>query len=635
MRGISSWKWVATAFAIALLWLPGAAQAAFAPVEAELLAHTNRIEESSAWVSPTGEQLVLYRELEPRQSLDARARTAGTNFGPVQSLTQEGNFELPRSVSFTAGGEAFASWGIATVGVHGEFSTRAPGGLFEPRHDNSVCSRFATSSVGPQDELILACDQEVSPGKFRVVLPEASSFAAFPGGAIPLGPVVESEFLAPKVRRGDDGTLAIGWDYQTGGEQFAEVAVRDAGSKVSPTVQNLIHLPTAGGGEARVEDIAVTANGTVIVLVSTSTEGLLAYIRPSGGSFTATKLAAVNASGAIGVDAAGNAIVLVESGIGPTASVQYALRPPGGAFTVLQDVVPTGSADGATLNMAPDGTAFAELFHQSSRSLDVAVRPPNGSFAAPLQVVASGLSFAKFALTPTDDLLATWTSDTDGDHTPDTVFVGGLDSGTPPQLTAVDVPAATVTGTQVTFSAGASDTMGVRGVQWSFGDGSSAAGASVSHAYTSAGVFTVTVTATDRAGNTSSLSRAITVISPPATSTGPAGAGGPVITLKMPGSVRFKSFLTHGLTIEVSSSTPATVIGNLLGRSRSARLASVGDLVVASRTLKNVTTHRKLLLRPSRLALGRRRSLRLTVQIVATDAHGLQRTATRKLNVKR
>jgi hypothetical protein len=632
MRGIVSRRGVAAAFALALLCLPGSAQAAFAPVEVEPLAHATRIEESSAWVSPTGEQLILYRELEPRQSLDARARTAAADFGAVQALTQESNFELPASVSFTAGGEAFAAWGIATVAAHGEFSTRAPGGLFEPRRENVVCSRFTTSSVGPHDELGVACDREEPPGKFRVAFMEAPTFGAFPGGAIPLGPLVEGEFLAPIVRFGNDGTLAIGWDYEAGGKQFVEVAVRDAGSKAAPTVQNLIEVPTAGGGEAQVDGLAVTANGTAIVLVSTSTEGLLAYVRPSGGAFTATKLSPGKAGGAIGVDAAGNAIVLVESGSGPTASIQYAVRPPGGSFAAPQDVVPTGSAAEAGLDVAPDGTAFAELFHTGSQPVDVAVRPPNGSFGAPLQVAPASASFASFAVTPTDDLLATWTSDTDGDHTRDTVFVGGLDSGTPPQLAAVDVPAATVTGTQATFSAQASDTMGVRGVHWDFGDGSSADGASVSHAYTSAGVFTVTVIATDRAGNTGSLSRAITVIGPPATSTGPAG---PVITLKMPGSVRFKSLLKHGLTIEVSSSTPSTILGNLLGHSRNARVASVGELVVASRTLKNVTTHRKLLLRPSRSAVGRRRSLQLTVQVVATDAQGLQRTVTRKLNVKR
>lgn len=617
---------------VALACLPGSAQAAFAPVEPELLAHAPRIEESNAWVSPTGEQLVLYRELEPRQALDARVRAGGAGFGPVQALTNEGNFEMPTSVSFTSGGEAFAAWGIATISAHGEFSTRAPGGLFEPRHENALCARFATSVVGPHDELLLACDQEPTPGKFRVVFSETPSFAAFPGGTVALGPNVENEFVAPKARLGADGTLAIGWDYQAGGEQFAEVAVRDAGSKLAPTVQNLIHLPTAGGGRASVEDLAVTANGTTIVLVSTTTE-LLAYVRPSGGTFTPTKLSAGAASGAIGVDAAGNAIVLVQSGF-PTVSIQYAVRPPSGAFTALQDVVPTGSADGATLSVAPDGTAFAELFHQSSHSLDVAVRPSVGAFASPLPV-ASQVSFAKFALTPTDDLLATWTSDTDGNHTPDTVLVGGLDSGTPPQLSAVEAPAAGVTGTQISFSAQASDTMGVRGVQWSFGDGASAAGTGVSHLYGAAGVYTVTVTATDRAGNTSSLARAINVVSPPTTSTGSGATGGPVITLKMPGRVRFKSLLKHGVTVEVSSSAPATVLGDLIGRSRGARLASVGDLVVASRTLKNVTTHRTLLLRPSRSALGRRRSLRLTVQIVATDAHGQQRLLTRKLNVKR
>jgi uncharacterized membrane protein len=52
-------------------------------------------------------------------------------------------------------------------------------------------------------------------------------------------------------------------------------------------------------------------------------------------------------------------------------------------------------------------------------------------------------------------------------------------------------------------------------VSWSFGDGASATGTSVTHAYAHPGTYTVSVTATDAAGNTTSDSGSITV-SPPA-----------------------------------------------------------------------------------------------------------------------
>jgi hypothetical protein len=633
MRGCSRRGWFPVALcAIALGWLTAApAEAAFGPVDPEQLASAPRIDEARPWVSPLGEQLVFYREIEPQQVLGLRVRPSGGVFGPKQSLTGESNFEMPRDVSFDSAGEALATWGIATRTVHAQFARRAPGALFGPTQE-SPCYRFVGSSVGPHGELAVVCNVEVAANKFRLEFTEGSSLSAFPGGQAPLGPAIESEFLEPKVRYGADGTLAVAWRYEAGGKRFAEVAVRPPGSKAALTEQTLMEVPSSGAG-AFVEDVAVTADGTVIVLVDAAAEGLEAFVRPSGGSFTPVKIAPAPTEGQLGVDAAGNAIVVLDGSSGAGATIQYAVRPPGGSFGVAQDVVPAGTYLGGALSVASDGTAFAELFKGLSGGIDVAVRPPGGSFGAPLPVAGAGERSAGFAVTPGDDLLVSWTVHSGAG---DQVFAGGVDSGAPPALTDVSVPAAAVLGAAAAFSAHASDTMGVRGVHWSFGDGASADGESASHAYAAAGTFTVTATATDRAGNTSTATRTISVIDPSAklvASLPP--ATGPAITLRLPRSVRFKSLLKRGVTVEVATSEPATVLGNLLGRARGGRIAAVGDLIVATKTLKNVKVKRKLVLRPAPSRLGRRRSLSLTVQVVATDARGLQRTATRKLKVKR
>lgn len=636
MRARSRRGWFPVALcALALGWLAAVpAEAAFGPVDPEQLASAPRIDEARPWVSPLGEQLVFYREIEPQQVLGLRVRPSGGAFEAKQSLTGESNFEMPRDVSFDSAGEALATWGIATRGAHAQLARRAPGALFGATKE-SPCYRFTSSSVGPHDELAVACDVEEAANKFRLEFTEGSSLSAFPGAQAPLGPAIESEFLQPKVRYGADGTLAVAWSYEAGGKRFAEVAVRPPGSKAALTPQTLMEVPTPGQG-AFVEDVAVTADGTAIVLVDAATEGLKAFVRPSGGAFTPVKLAPAGTEGQLGVDAAGNAIVVLDSFSVSGSTIQYTVRPPGGSFGAAQDVVPVGAYAGGALTVAADGTAFAELFKSASAGVDVAVRPPGGSFGAPLPVAGAGERSAGFAVTPGDDLLASWTVDTDKDGAGDEVFAGGLDSGAPPALTDVSVPTAGVLGVATAFSAHASDTMGMRGVHWSFGDGTSADGESVSHAYAAAGTFTVTVTASDRAGNTSSATRTISVIDPnaKAAATPATAATGPTITLKLPRSVRFKSLLKHGVTIEVATSEPATVLGNLMGRARG-HIASVGDLVIASKTLKNVKTRRKLVLKPSASRIGKRRSLSLTVQVVATDAKGLQRTTTRKLKVKR
>jgi hypothetical protein len=95
-----------------------------------------------------------------------------------------------------------------------------------------------------------------------------------------------------------------------------------------------------------------------------------------------------------------------------------------------------------------------------------------------------------------------------------------------PRLSDVSIPGAASTGSGVSFSANARDLASAASLSWTFGDGTGAAGNSVSHAYGAPGSYTVTVTATDQAGNSSAQSGTVVVTSPAASGGGGGGGGG-------------------------------------------------------------------------------------------------------------
>lgn len=101
---------------------------------------------------------------------------------------------------------------------------------------------------------------------------------------------------------------------------------------------------------------------------------------------------------------------------------------------------------------------------------------------------------------------------------------------------------------------------------WSFGDGTSASGPAVVHAYSTGGSYTVTLTVTDRGGNTSTLSQTVTVLgggggggTSGSPGSGNSGKGGlQVHILLMPQSL--KTVLSHGVMMRVSSNARANGI---------------------------------------------------------------------------
>jgi PKD domain len=80
-----------------------------------------------------------------------------------------------------------------------------------------------------------------------------------------------------------------------------------------------------------------------------------------------------------------------------------------------------------------------------------------------------------------------------------------------------------------TLSVGASDTVSsVASISWSFGDGTTAAGPSVSHTWPAGGTYPVSATATDAAGNTTTVTATVVAVPPACGNCGPPAA--PVIS---------------------------------------------------------------------------------------------------------
>ncbi len=125
-------------------------------------------------------------------------------------------------------------------------------------------------------------------------------------------------------------------------------------------------------------------------------------------------------------------------------------------------------------------------------------------------------------------------------------------------LPTVSCPTSSISGLTVTFTAVASDSDGsIASVSWDFGDGTTGAGASVTHTYPSASTYTVVNTVVDNGGGTATNSAANCHV----TTTNPnAGNGGPDGTVVVNSNATYTNTTVVTLTLAKSGSvTPTTM----------------------------------------------------------------------------
>ncbi len=311
---------------------------------------------------------------------------------------------------------------------------------------------------------------------------------------------------------GPSGDAAVGWNTSTNGYSNVQVSVRPAGGAFPADAYQAV-TTFANPNSAYYGSLAIDAGGNVLSGYAQHTAAGYAVTtryRPAGGTFGASQPIANATAGAeqsgitVSFDAAGNAYAdwldyVVPPGLippdtfhiftatSPNSSGVWAGQTPLTAPLLGSDIYLHAAAD-------PSGARVLTWDSSPPDGVQALYKPAGGAFGALTAVDAGTLSSA--AIDPSGDAAIAYVGPA-GD-----ARVSVLDV-TPPAL-APTVPATAAAGQAVTMTAGATDAWSALGAgqpTWSFGDGTTGAGASISHAFAKAGTFTVTVAATDAAGN--------------------------------------------------------------------------------------------------------------------------------------
>jgi PKD repeat protein len=163
--------------------------------------------------------------------------------------------------------------------------------------------------------------------------------------------------------------------------------------------------------------------------------------------------------------------------------------------------------------VAVDPAGAATIVWERSDATNEIVQASSGSgsaFSVPINLSGGGQDalFPAVAMDSAGDATAVWQR---SDASNEIVQAAGYDAD-PPRLRNLSIPASGTVGVPVSFSARPFDVWPIAATSFSFGDGASAGGASVSHTYTAPGTYRVTVSSTDAAGTPVSAGAPIKIL---------------------------------------------------------------------------------------------------------------------------
>ena len=265
-----------------------------------------------------------------------------------------------------------------------------------------------------------------------------------------------------------------------------------------------------------------------------------------GSSGLVTQAGEAGFTPAVAVDPENTATAVWSSLISGERKVRAATRASGGSFSNHQPISAPGAQPFAPqIAVSPTGEAVATwaLNDGASEAVQSSRAPKGGSFGGVDVLMQGTPGFTRgvyFRPQPTvafdgqGNGFATWvgyTCEPNCNSLKTIVQYAGFDAA-PPSIAAMNVPGSGTTGAGLDMNVAASDRMTATSISWAFGDGASATGSSVSHAYGTPGVYTVTAIATDAVGNASSATRLVQVTNPPPAVVVPASKPGAIsITL--------------------------------------------------------------------------------------------------------
>jgi hypothetical protein len=452
---------------------------------------------------------------------------------------------------------------------------------------------------------------------------------------VPLTTAVGDDFIQPRIAVGADGTIAAAWKREKGASSSVEVRLR---TPADGTFGPLLTVDNAAPQEMRVYDVVVDPSGAVSVIYNAG-DAVKAAHRPAGGSFgTPVTLAPKGYLASLNTrpDGTGVALWLVEDEANDVETLMMAERSADGSFGPAREVARDEAIYDPGVSFG-SGTDYAIHFGQERGSTRRGMIARNG--AAPVEVAPQVDSIVA-AIEPGGNVAALWDTHLGGGRY--RVQTGGLDNGSAPVPGAVRVPESANIRETAHFSAAASDWSGIASYEWSFGDGTTATGASVEHTYSATGYKTVELRVTDRAGNVTTERRELFVhdptqrihVLPPGGPDVEPDRQAPAATLKAPKKVKLKAFL-KGVKITVSANESVDAEAELLGTARGAKLAgSRYNVVLAERASTGRGREHALALKPNRRLVGRAKKLNVQLRVRVTDAAGNRRTVTQTIAVK-
>jgi hypothetical protein len=472
--------------------------------------------------------------------IEARSRPPGGSFSTPQFLSAAGATAQSPSVAFDSQGNAMAVW--SRNGIV-EYATRPPGGVFGAGQalssggEDSEQPKVVFDSQG--DAIVLWESRVVAGMGMTIWIRDAVRPAGGSFGSAKLLDTRSSSSIMDFIGFGSLGLAADGqgnvhavWafdemntSFMTMDSSYIEAASAPAGSPLGGATQ-LASAMSFMSMINRVDSPVVAADpqGDALVLwdsnVGGMTETVDAKIRVAGGTFE-TNPETVSGNGLlpqVAFDRHGNAIAVFQGPVSGTVTAQDVLRPAGGGFGSPQSLDPGVMSYSPAVAVTPTGEAIAAW--QEANTLEAAVRPAGASFGMPAPISASGgnPSGESLATDGQGDAVAIWNRIIGSYRVAELAAFDGA----APVLQSVTIPSQGIVGSPLTFSAGWLGIWApVTSTIWGLGDGASASGATVSHAYGAVGTYPVTVTATDAVGNSSTTGGSTHIAAAP-----PGGPGG-------------------------------------------------------------------------------------------------------------
>ncbi len=519
---------LAAALSVLLMLAPataGAKPAWLAPVG--ISAPGVGTEGSHVAVDPQGEAVAVWTQTKGSEKVDIEASSrppGGSWQAPVRlspaaprehPWPHEGEAQSPY-VAINAKGEAVAVWRYDDGSDWlVESSTRPAGGTWGPF--SIIAGGFTPSggireareagiALDPQGDAVATWTDWDTKYELEGGIAEA---AVRPAGGTWQAPVQLCSWKAatsPNAAFDAQGDAVASWNAGS-----FEVSTRPAGG----TWQAAEAIFPVQGGEGK---LAVDPQGEAVAVWEHETShGGKPYTaviegrsRPPGGTWQPPVTISTNtgfAGPVLAIDAQGEAIITwgswTELG-GSNTTVQSAVRPAGGSWQAPVQIAPL-FVNVIKLAVDAQGDAVTVWDDYSKGEVEGAVRPADGTWQAPAGLSAgAGSQAPNVAIDGQGDAVAVWQGHLG-------VEAAGYDAAGP-QLNGLQIPATGIAREPVTFSVSPLSVWSSLGTTtWSFGDGTSASGTSVNHAYAATGSYHVTLTSADVLGNTTSTSATIAI----------------------------------------------------------------------------------------------------------------------------